>query len=200
MDARRLTPEQAAVRAEFYRCPYDKVDKIRYTVPGDKLNKPEHLADEYFQAKHPFEWAAYQEDRPQHGGTPLEEVEWIDAGTRLQLQGKSVLSLEMLASVNDGTLGELGFGARMWRERAQQELAAGDSASTPRRRTGKRRASPSRTRASPGWKRLLKRQPPRRIRRGPQRPPNTVRAHGPISMGEAQDDTVVVPHKGAQPV
>ena len=99
MDARRLTPEQAAVRAEFYRCPYDKVDKIRYTVPGDKLNKPEHLADEYFQNKHPVRVGGLP-----RGPAPARRIprskrsSGSTTGRASSSRARACISLEMLAS------------------------------------------------------------------------------------------------------
>ena len=106
--------------AEFYRNPVDGLDHIRIRIPGDKTYLPDLLATEIHKQRFPRQWEAYRSQTDQtEGQTRLEEVGWIDDGTRGMLKALHIFTVEALAATTDGNLANIGMGARTLRERAQ---------------------------------------------------------------------------------
>ena len=97
---------------------------IRYADDGEKVIKENRMVINRF--KRQFE--AYKEGRDTSdlSGTPLTEFPVLTASQRATLESLQIRTVDQLAEVADGDLGNIGMGARELREKAKAYL---DSAS-----------------------------------------------------------------------
>lgn len=111
----------------FYHNPVTDLDHIEINVPGDKHFRPDRPVTEEDKLRFERQWKAYSEGLDEfEGQTLLEDVAWVDVGTRRLLNSISVFTVDGLAAVNDGNLRHVGHGARTLRERARKFVAERD--------------------------------------------------------------------------
>lgn len=112
------------VRANFFRA--NDRDMVEITVVGDK-NSYITKVDETHIARFPLEWEAYQsgDGKADYGGTPLTDIEGIDAAFAVSLTLKGIHNVEMLAGLTDAAASSLGNGIVTLRKKAKALLADG---------------------------------------------------------------------------
>lgn len=76
----------------------------------------------YERYKQAFEQYRAEEDGIGVEGTPLDQWSLLDKGTAASFKALGIFSVEMLANVADGNLGNLGTGGMTLREQARQHL------------------------------------------------------------------------------
>ena len=114
---------------EFYRNAVTDKDHVRIWIPGDKWFQPDYEATEQYQNRFSQQWAAYLAGQEQTAGqTRIEDVTWLDEAMRNALKHVQVHTVEQLANVQDGLLGELGMGARKLRDRARTHVETAEKA------------------------------------------------------------------------
>jgi hypothetical protein len=105
---------------------YKDVPYIWIRFPGDRTREIKRKADLKGRDgaipdpdRFPRQWAAFQRQQTDvHDGTPLEQWGPMSKSLALTYKGLNVHTVEQLASVHDGTLHNLGHGAREMRDKA----------------------------------------------------------------------------------
>lgn len=117
------------VIANFFRS--EDRDMVEITVIGDK-NSFITKVDDSHKRRFPLEWDAFEngDGKVDYGGTPLTEVEGIDAGFAASLALKGIHNAEGLAGLNDAAAKALGMGIVTLRKKAQALLAADKAPAT----------------------------------------------------------------------
>ena len=109
------------IHVEFYMCPADGLDHIKFEFPGDEFQKPDYIVDDRYIARFPEKWAAYKKGQGQTTGTMLAECEWVSREQLTELSRHSISTLEQLAGVADAFVGRISHGNRL-KERAISQL------------------------------------------------------------------------------
>lgn len=116
---------------------YKDRDYITIRVPGDKnrvVERPVRMNPARGQIsdpeRFPRQWQAYQSNQQvTHDGTPLSEWGPMSKSQAMTYQGLNIYTVEQLAGVSDANLGQMGHGARAWRDKAQAYLKATEDSS-----------------------------------------------------------------------
>ncbi len=130
---------------KFGRAIFDTVLSVEIITPGsaesmpvfelERIYCPEYGLDDdgnrlvqrnerYF--RYETQVSQYRNGSPSitDGGMPIETWAQVDAGTAATLKASGVFTVEMLANVSDGNLGNLGMGGRTLREQARNFLVS----------------------------------------------------------------------------
>jgi len=123
MDAYKNT----AKTAEAGRPVFDTVPwcEIRVLGEPDTVSGPVHKMQPDPRERFAPAWAKFQQDNASEGlvGTPLKEVPWLERGAVETLNYAGIKTLENLASVADGSLGNIPGGLAL-RKKARDMIAA----------------------------------------------------------------------------
>jgi hypothetical protein len=127
MDAYKNAAKTAAAGLPVF----DTVPWVEIRVPGetDSISGPVHRMDPDPRARFPEAWAAFQRDEKSEGmtGTPLTVVPWLEKGDVETLRYAGVKTLEQLAGLSDGVLGNIP-GALSLRQKARDMTRAASDA------------------------------------------------------------------------
>jgi len=108
----------------FYHDPLRDEVMVEVRHPADETSILTTTAEPYHVRRWPKQWAAFQRQESDFAGqTMLTEVGWLEQGVAFALQGRGVMTLEMLAGVSDSNCDGLGLGGRQMRDRARADLA-----------------------------------------------------------------------------
>ena len=117
-------PGDEGLTVEFYWGAPQNCDLIRIHTPGDPHTIAIFEADDHYQQRFPEQWAKYRARVDQFADqVRLEEVAWLDDGTRMKYKPLGIFTLEHIAAVPDGNLRYLGPNGQGIRARAVQEVA-----------------------------------------------------------------------------
>lgn len=111
------------VNANFFKS--EGRDMVEITVIGDK-NSFITKVDESHKQRFPLEWEAFEsgDGKVDYGGTPLTDLEGIDAAFAASLALKGIHNAEGLAGLSDAAAKALGMGIVTLRKKAQALVAA----------------------------------------------------------------------------
>ena len=129
------TPQNPYVRhgtdenlhVEFYKNITTGKDHIKMLIPGDKHFQPDRPVTDVDKKRFRAQWERYENNLNQfESQTMLDEVAWLDPGTKNILRLNQIFTLDQLATVSDANLKNVGHGAREMRQRAIEHLEERD--------------------------------------------------------------------------
>lgn len=113
----------AYVRFYKYNEKGKQQDFVEIIFPGDARTEMRRKVQETDMVRWPGQWQAYQNgEQSKANGVPLEQWAGVDEGMVRDLNHKHIYTVEQLASVADGNLGNLGLGARALVDKAKAFL------------------------------------------------------------------------------
>jgi len=88
---------------------YDDIDFIFIMPPGDRNNMRAHKANDYYKARFPKHWEAYQKRESQEAveGMPLAEWSGVTKGQVEELKFINIRTVEQLAAVPDSNVNNM---------------------------------------------------------------------------------------------
>ena len=120
-----------ALYVEFYHNPVTDKDHIKIKIPGDERTVIDTIADERYKHRFARKWENYKGGGGQFDGqTRIETVAWIDPANVSIFKHNNIHTIEMLAGISDGAIGQTNMvGLMALRERAKKHLAETKKAS-----------------------------------------------------------------------
>lgn len=102
---------------------FDEVEIVEVWFSGDRTNRPRFEVTDEHRDRWPKEYAAFKSgSKISDSGTPLEHWPQMTVGKVAELKALGILTVEALAQMPDGNLGNLGMKARELREQARSYL------------------------------------------------------------------------------
>lgn len=102
---------------------YKEVDRVRITVPGNKLSIIDRIATRSDIDRFPGAYKAYKDGQPHYGdGLPLKHWPEVGIAQVEELAWAGCHTVEQLAQMTDGNIGRLGMGYRDLKNKAQAWL------------------------------------------------------------------------------
>lgn len=121
VEAVELPAQSAAEGRPVFR----DVEYVRILIPGDSKTEVIHKVSDKIRMEYRAEYEHWKRTQQQAVvGTPLEQWPGASASFIKTCKHFNVFSVESLAEMSDGLLGNLGMGAREMRERARAWLAS----------------------------------------------------------------------------
>jgi len=106
---------------------FDTHDYIEIMIPGDSKTKVNRRVKNEDKEKYPEAWARFQNnEKGAIVGTPLTEWNFLTSTRAAELRAQGLSTVEEIADMADGYLGNLGPDGRKLQDRAKQFLAGSD--------------------------------------------------------------------------